>query len=98
MWILRLNHMQSPNVENLTTVACAETREALMTFLDRERVDFYRDGHWNKAFRAGGPLEWYNPPYINSGHDTCVNIGTEEDWRQQAADQFHSLVNGVPRV
>ena len=62
MWILFLNDMRSFHVEDLRAVGWAETREALEAVLASEKVEPYRDGQWYKAFRAGGPLEWCNPP------------------------------------
>ncbi len=68
MWILYLNDMRFPKIEMTIAVARAKTREALVAFLDHERVESYReerdDGlHWGKVHRKGGPLEWFNRPY-----------------------------------
>ena len=68
MWILYLNDMRFPKIEMTVAVARANTREALVAFLERERVESYRDErddglHWGKVHRKGGPLEWFNRPY-----------------------------------
>lgn len=67
VWILYLNDMRSAQVENVQPVARAESVEALMEFLARERVPSYLEshgyGHWGKNYRKGGPLEWFNPPH-----------------------------------
>lgn len=63
MWVLMLNDMRSSNIENMFPVCRAESYDALLAFVDREKVDPYRDGPWGKNFRVGGPLEWYNPPF-----------------------------------
>lgn len=63
MWILLLNDMRSSKIEMRREVARAETKQALVDFMARERVEPYRDGHWGKSFRQGGLLEWCNPPY-----------------------------------
>ena len=70
VWVLYLNHMQSPKSERLVPVTRADTREALVALLERETVPLYvEDGEgpygatkWHKSFRKGGPLEWFNPP------------------------------------
>lgn len=68
MWILQLNDMRSHKIEMSTTVCRAETKEELETFLERERVDSYKDDMWSKGYRKGGPLEWYNPPWDFTPH------------------------------
>lgn len=54
--------MRFPKSEVLVAVAKAETIEALLAFLEREKVETYQDGPWYKSHRRGGLLEWYNPP------------------------------------
>lgn len=79
MWILQLNDMRSSKVGLLTAVAKAETKEALLAFLDREKVLAYSNGQWLKTFRHGGPLEWFNPPYSwVCSH--LVDMGTREEY------------------
>lgn len=72
-WILQLNDMRHPKSEILTIVARAETKEELETFLGREKVVTYKDEQWNKAYRQGGPLEWFNPPFAQD--PTFVDYG-----------------------
>lgn len=43
MFILTLNDMRHPHFEDLTPVACAETTDALIAFVQRERVESYVD-------------------------------------------------------
>lgn len=62
-WILQLNDMRYPKSEYLKPVCRADTAEEILALIERETVPTYRDGHWQKSFRAGGPLEWFNPPY-----------------------------------
>lgn len=78
MWILQLNDMRSPKSEILTAVAKAETKEALLAFLARETVEIYQDYQWSKAFRLGGPLEWFNPT-SNLDCPHLVEMGTREE-------------------
>jgi hypothetical protein len=60
MFILYLNDMRSAHVEDIHPICHAETREALLSFVEGETVPSYTDGRWGKSFRKGGPLEWYN--------------------------------------
>jgi len=66
MFVLCLNDMRGPKVEVLSPVCCAESAEELVRLMEREKSEPYDDGRWRKAFRKGGPLEWYNRPYVNS--------------------------------
>lgn len=85
MWILVLNDMRSSNVEIIGPVARAETREALEAFVERERVEGYRDGKWGKTFRKDGPLEWFNPPWAHERSRHFVDVGTLEDQIAEAS-------------
>lgn len=100
MWILQLNPMVS-NAETVVPVVRAETREQLLTFMDSEIVGNYQDGQWSKCFRQGGPLEWFNPPLGGEawiGVPAFVDVGTEYDWQQRAAEEFRRLQNSIPGV
>ena len=61
MFVLVLNDMRSAHYESRHDVARAERVEELLALYQRERVANYQDGRWGKAFRRGGPLEWFNP-------------------------------------
>lgn len=96
MWILQLNDMRAAKVEIPTLVAKADTREALVSFVGRQRVEPYRDGPWGKCFRQGGPLEWYND---ESGFfRSYVDMATEDDWRKRAAERWHEILDPLPYV
>lgn len=70
IWVLYLNDMRFAHVEELVPVFRASTKEALVAFLEREKVPTYvEDGFgtygetkWHKSYRKGGPLEWFNQP------------------------------------
>lgn len=102
MMILQLNPMTA-NYERLTAVARAETREALEAFLLSEKVEPYSDsdgesmcgGRLNKSFRKGGPLEYFNPPDRN---ECFVEVGTAEDWAEQAREQYRHSVGSIMLV
>lgn len=97
-WLLRLNDMRASQIEILTTVAVASTREALQAFMAAEAITPWSDGQWGKSFRAGGPLEWYNPPWGWDDDRAFVNIGTREDAMAHAAANYDAYVNSAPRV
>ena len=59
-WVLFMNDMRFPQIENHDVVCMAETREELIALLERERVEPYKDDKWCKVHTKGGPLEWMN--------------------------------------
>lgn len=67
IYVLVLNDMRSSQIETECPVAWSPTRESLVRLLETEKVAGYNDGHWGKSFRAGGPLEWMNPPGLTGG-------------------------------
>jgi len=96
-WLLRLNDMRAAQIEILHTVAVASSREALEAFMAAEKVEPYLDLPWAKSFRAGGPLEWCNPPYDwDTRH--FVNIGTREEAMAHAAANYDDYASSAPRV
>lgn len=79
MWILLLNDMRFPKIEMRQAVARAPTREDLVAWIEREKVEGYREPrdqhrHWGKSFRKGGLLEWYNSPYEFQFDDHFVDF------------------------
>jgi len=96
MWVLLLNDMRSPNIENLSIVGRAETREQIEQFLASEKVDGYNDGRWGKSYRAGGPLEWFNPPWDFESHKHFVNVGTIDDAIRNAAMTWERQIMSLP--
>ena len=58
---LVLNPMRG-RMEEQRLIAVSEYRSEIEALLSGERVEPYRDENWNKTFRAGGLLEWFNPP------------------------------------
>jgi len=69
--------MRGPKSEILEPAFRADTREELVAFLARERVDPYRDGRWGKVYRQGGPLEWFNEPMGFEEERAFVEIDIE---------------------
>ena len=96
MFILQLNDMRSANVENIQFVARAETKEELEQFLEREKTEVYIDSKWSKNFRAGGPLEWFNPPY--SFDKSILSVGTAASWVNEAIRQFDVQIMSIPTI
>lgn len=96
MYVLLLNNMQSSQVEIMTPIARAETKEELVALIEREKVDCYTDGKWRKSYRAGGPLEWYNPPTFD--HESFLDVGTAELHAKRARANFDREVIPIPLV
>lgn len=97
MFVLVLNPMRG-QVERGVPVARAETIAALEEFIKRETVEPYKDGQWHKVFRAGGPLEWYNPPSDGFFFENFQDIGTEETWAENARKQFRQMMAELQAV
>ena len=93
MYFLCLNLMRG-RAEETRILACAETRDALVVFMDRERVEPYRDGQWLKTFRRGGPLEWYNPPF---GDQAIIEMSLEREIAKLTESWFQ-LLSTTPHV
>ncbi len=91
MYILLLNDMRAAHSEQLDPVVRADTLEQLFQFIKSEKVESYTDGKdgesgyygngvaYNKAYRAGGPLEWCNPITFESA--VCPPL---EEWNRYA--------------
>ena len=60
VFFIVLNPMTA-NVEALNVVAVAYDEQTLMKWYNSLKVESYRDGQWNKNFKKGSKLEWYNP-------------------------------------
>jgi len=83
---LVLNPMRG-RMEEQHLVAVADSRAELERLLTDERVPTYRDDNWQKCFRAGGHLEWFNPPTFpdradNFGHGIIEM--RKDGWRRSA--------------
>ena len=98
MWILQLNDMRSSNVEIVEPVVKAETREELERFVESERVEPYRDGRWNKSFRRGGPLEWFNRPLSSLSRIHFLDVGTEDECAERVRERYRDRLAEIPLV
>ena len=87
---------KTSQVETMDAIARAETKEELEQFMENEKVDSYKDGQWVKAFRRGGPLEWYNPPWRCDR--TIIDVGGADEWVARARRSFEEQVMIVPLV
>jgi len=98
-----LNNIRDVKADMLQPVGRANTREELEALIERETVEPYSEPAegvyagqtWVKTFRRGGPLEWHNPPSI---FDHFLNAGTEEEWVEQARQQYHQEVLSIPII
>lgn len=87
LYALVLNPM-SGRAEEQRFVAASESRTELEAYWNAEKVEPYSDGQWRRNYRAGGPLEWFNPPF--GGHGTTDGDGNgivelrRDGWRRVA--------------
>ena len=66
LYRLILNDMRSPKIEIKTLVAVSTSYEKLVEWYNSQKaddswVDTIDGYNWNKTFKKGSPLEWYNP-------------------------------------
>lgn len=93
------------NTEQRELVAIADTKEKLVQFMERERVEPYREGPWHKTFRSGSPLENFNPPVpLNAdaeqdpfGHG-ITRIATRAEYIERAAREWDRTMEKVVRL
>lgn len=91
-YALVLSHMREERYEDSHRIAAwAETKEALLAFVEAEKVEPWVDENpgmanlnmtfrYYKVFRKGGPLEWFNGPDERS----FVEIDTPEEHAEKA--------------
>lgn len=96
MWILRLNDMRTPKIETVNAICRAETCGPLIAFLEKESVPRYQDGKWLKSYKKGGSLEWFNP--APGEKDGVIDVGTEEEWVQDAREAFNTYILSIPTI
>lgn len=109
MFVLLANPMRD-RCEVVRPVARASTREALIAFIARERVEHYVDefpgGHGNelersyafhKVFRKGGPLEWFNMPDINDP-GVIVGVPSRQQVMENAGLHWDETMRSIPSV
>jgi hypothetical protein len=100
MWVLQLNSIYS-RCEEREILFRAETREELIAFLNREKVEPYTESgpggygneggvcEFNKSYRKGGPLENFNPPIAGPEDPSCfVNVRTLEEHLKENEQQI----------
>ncbi len=108
LWALSLNPMRGKPEERIP-VARAATKEALEQYMERERVPTYQDvgEHPNypgpytyqKVFRRGGPLEWYNFPFQpEPAANHFQEIPNESMWVENARAEWQQQVGRLPDV
>ena len=98
MIILRMNHMRDAKIEMLVTVGRAETRAELNQFLANEKVEPYSGGEWRKIYRQGGPLEWFNEPYSMDDHLHFVDVGTVDEYMENARQTYENEFMSIPQL
>lgn len=94
---LFLNPMTG-RMEERNIVATASDPAILKRLLDECRCEPWTDTDssgkvWNKSFKSGSELEWFNPPeHCGDGYG-IVPLGTREQWCENAGNKFDAFVN-----
>jgi hypothetical protein len=78
-------NMMRDRMERADLVALADSRDELLAFVREETTEPYTDEgtsgfdgcnqKFHKAFRKGGPLEWYNPANLDGPPDPHYGHG-----------------------
>ncbi len=56
-------------------------------------------GHrWHKAFKQGGPLEWYNAPMPHNEHEHFVDVISRETFLERMGAQYDREIGSIPQV
>ena len=98
VFMLMLNRMTG-RAEDESIVAIGPTRQSLEEFLKSESVEFYEThGRWNKAYRQGGPFEWFNPPSGLEIETAIVDCGTAADHYQESLDHWNQEIGTLPEA
>ena len=95
-WLLRMNRMTDPKVELMTNVALAESKEALKSYVEKEKVEPYTDGEWHKIFRKDGPLEWFNAPMFDE--ESFIKVMSLDEVISKTVEDYNDHFSGVPRI
>lgn len=53
---------------------------------------------WQKCFRKDGPLEWFNKPYEYDENKHFINVGTKEDWANDARQDYERKIEVIPLI
>ncbi len=106
MWVLRLNDMRTSNVEIMTDICRAETREELVRFVKRLIVKPYIDidfndihgpGHgYQKYFEKHSRLEWFNAPLFNG--PMIADMGDYDSHMAKASNAWEEFRERCPSV
>ena len=87
VYILWMNPMTG-RAESRRIAAISCNKQKLIDFYHAEEAEqSYQDGEWDKAFKQGSVLEWFNPLYNEAyfdgldhfGHGICeewIEVGT----------------------
>lgn len=104
-YCLFLNPMTG-RMEERNAVAVSDNPAVLQRILDECRCEPYQDKGdyygsekaWNKSFKKGSELEWFNPPeHCGDGYG-IVELGTKEEYLAPIAKQFDEFVNRYFRM
>lgn len=101
-YALFLNPMRG-RMEERHAVAVSDSEQRLQALLDDNRVERYShkegdgshpsDRVWNKCYRQGSILEWYNAPEDCGQGYGIIELGSREDYCERAGREFDEFIN-----
>lgn len=67
---LALNDMRDPKIEYTCIAAISTDYDKLVAWYNEQKAaEHWIDGRWEKFFKKGSPLEWYNPSCLKLNQD-----------------------------
>lgn len=85
---LILNPM-TDRAESGRIVAIAYDRDEMVAWYNSQLADeVYQDGQWNKSFKKGSQLEWFNPVFELDEID-MFGHGIHWEWAEQRAIDYY---------
>ena len=91
-----LNFVESQKVEPYVTVGehiLVHTTDMLAGQIDRSN-----DYKYHKVFKKDGPLEWYNEPNMHDQDRHFCNVGTEQEWANNAIIEYRNKILSIPSI
>lgn len=96
MFVLRLHDMRSDNQESLFDIGLSDNQENIIKFVTQELVSPYVEDNFNKVFKKGGPLEWYDLPKDEA--QSYLEIATEEAYIEFKRTEYKNYLNSLPKI
>lgn len=99
IYMLALNPMTGRGEERRIVALSTDYNKLVAWYNDQLAPEPWRDGQWYKEFRAGSPLEWFNPAFsleLNRtapyGHGISDEWLFEGDWSRAQGSSYWTII------